>query len=133
MDSGQGAEMDYGIRLLTADQREPKLPVWAQDTINDLRREYARERERAQAARLATDPDKSTTVIEAYSDRGPIGLGNAVVRFKLGDLASHSGPTDGPYVECHVHDDGSLYVRGSAQIVLAPDVSNVVRIRVAGR
>ena len=119
--------MDHGKYLLEPDAREVKLPVWAQDTINGLRREYENERKRADAARLETDPEHSNAIIDAHDERAAVGLGDATVRFKLPGSTRNGAP----YVECSVSEDGRLYVRGSDSIALAPWAGNVIKVWIA--
>lgn len=105
-----------------SDDREARLPRWAQDTLSALRRRLADAERLAEEARLATDPDESSAIIHPY-DEVPIGLGNAVVRFKL---------DDGEYVEVQVRD-GHVTVMGSSATLIMPYSSNHFAIKTRGR
>jgi len=120
-DSARQHELD---RLNEVDPREDKLPRWAFDTINSLRRALKTEAQRADAARLATDPHGSSAILDRF-DGVPVGLGaNAVVTFRL---------PDGYEIQARVKDGmleltGSPGRRGHAALVVAPWVTNAVRV-----
>jgi len=120
LDSARQHELD---RLHEVDPREDRLPRWAFGTINSLRRALKTEAQRADAARLATDPHGSSAILDRF-DGVPIGLGaNAVVTFRL---------PDGYDIQARVRD-GVLELTGSGKslsngLVVAPWAVNAVRV-----
>lgn len=118
------------------DPREAKLPVWAQDIINSLRRLAAEADQLAETARLNTDPDASTAVIDVPiyghgSDVGrTVGLG---VRPRI-EFRAGSGPHGNKGIHAWQDVDGVLEVRTSGGgLAVEPQVSNAIRIRVIDR
>jgi hypothetical protein len=105
-----------------ADQREAKLPNWAQDIINDLRRKLEHARTLAETTRLATDPDQSNTVIESYNTP-TVGLGvSPNITFRLD--ANRSARVRVQNERLHVMAiDGSVRVH--------PESSNTFTVSVA--
>lgn len=100
-----------------------RLPKYARDEIEELRRLTAEAVNRAQEARLATSPSESDTTLDPYAEI-PIGLGvGPTIRFTLGNVN---------YLNCEVRRrrDGRpyLYVRGSDEVHLAPEASNAIRV-----
>jgi hypothetical protein len=83
------------------DPREEKLPRWARDLLDNMRRRVERAETTAEATRLATKPDETDTVINRYGDE-PVGLPpGCSVEFRLGP------PPEGRtysrnYVHCRV-------------------------------
>ena len=121
LDSARQHELD---RLHEVDPREDRLPRWAFNIINSLRRALKTEAGRADEARLATDPHGSSAILDRF-DGVPIGLGaNAVVTFRL---------PDGYDIQARVRD-GVLELTGSpghgthAAFVVAPWATNAVRV-----
>jgi len=71
-------------------EREGRLPVYAQQLIADLRRLVERAQKEAREAALETDPHGSVVVINRHAGMPhgpelPIGLGDETVTFRLGD------------------------------------------------
>lgn len=67
------------------DEREAKLPVWAQNQLITMRRRVRNAEVTAAAARLATAPDESDAVLDPYGEN--IGLGkDPKVQFRLNGL-----------------------------------------------
>ncbi|MDG4801704.1 hypothetical protein [Micromonospora sp. WMMD980] len=83
-----------------------------------LRRRVADAEAERDAARLATDPEASSAVLDQYADI-PIGLGrHARVTFKLADLN----------VTIYRDDWGALQVMGNQPFAVHPSASNTVEI-----
>jgi hypothetical protein len=84
----------------------------------------------ANEARLATAPDESDALIDAYAPV-PIGLGLGTrVRFLPG------GPGTGDHrawIDVRVDSWGFVEVMGGGPLVVAPHSSNVLRIDLEGR
>lgn len=105
------------------DPREVKLPRWAFDKINLLRRVLKAEGQRADEARLATDPDGSSAVLDRF-DGIPVGLGaDAKVVFKLADGYEVHARVVGGRLELMGTGGG-----GSSAMVIQPQVTNTVII-----
>jgi hypothetical protein len=118
------------------DPREAKLPVWAQDIINSLRRLAAEADRLAETARLNTDPDTSTAVVDVPiyghgSDVGrTVGLG---VRPNIGFRAG-TGPHGNKVIHARQDEDGVLEVYTSGGgLAVVPWSGNAIRIRVTDR
>jgi hypothetical protein len=118
------------------DPREAKLPVWAQDLIRNLRRLTAEADQLAETARLNTDPDTSTAVVDVPiyghgSDVGrTVGLGiRPNIEFRAG-----TGPRGKKVIHARQTEDGLLdvYVSGGG-LAVEPKASNAVYIRVTDR
>ena len=108
---------------MVPDHREPKLPHWVQDTINDLRRRVEVAEARAEETRLATKPDESDTLVVRYGGGGDIGLGRGpTVRFNLDEGWSQ-------YLSARV-EDGRLIIHGGDQITVRPQSGNTIAIAV---
>jgi hypothetical protein len=103
------------------DERESRLPRWAQETIRNLRRERDDARKRAEEARLATRPADSDALLDYYDDI-PIGLGRRPVYFQL---------PRGQLIYCRV-EHGKLVVHGAApgsgHLSVEPQSSNVINL-----
>jgi hypothetical protein len=118
------------------DPREAKLPVWAQDIIRSLRRQLAQADRLAETARLNTDPDTSTAVVDVPiyghgSDVGrTVGLG---VRPNIGFRAG-PGPGGNRVIHARQDEDGVLEVYTSGGgLAVVPWSGNAIRIRVTDR
>lgn len=113
----------------SGDNRLARLPQWAQEHIRALERRLAAAEASAEAARLATAPDASDTLVYPY-DRIPIGLGcGQRVRFQP------NGPGDELRQFLDVRVDGlGAYVDVSAGEPFAIELesSNHFRIRFGG-
>lgn len=108
-------------RLLVAEDREARLPVWARDLLGALRRELDSADRHAQEARLATSPDESDTVIRRYIG-GNIGLGDGpTVLFRTPDGELEASLRDGALV---------VMTNGSTRPVVSPQSGNVLQVHV---
>jgi hypothetical protein len=113
------------------DEREQRLPKWAQKELESLRRQVRNAERAAEEARLATSPDESDTIIDRYTE-GPIGLGKgARVRF-LPEGHEGDGWHHHNYLEVRV-EDGGIQVHAGGQLSILPRVSNSVQIKVVDR
>jgi hypothetical protein len=119
-----------------ADPREPqdretRLPVWAQDVLADLRRKLADAEAARDAALLATDPAGSDAVLNPYADL-PIGLGReTLVRFPLDrddwlDVRRAGKSMHEPWPH-------RLQVMGSHPLIIRSSSSNVITVAVEDR
>lgn len=109
---------------LATDEREAKLPVWAQELVKDLRRIATNATRERDEARLATNPYSSDAILQPYAEV-PIGLGaEPNVRFKLALKE---------YVDVRLMDSPMrvLYVAGSDQIAIRPRSGNTATIEVS--
>lgn len=115
------------------DPREAKLPRWAQDQLQHLRRELDRARNVAETAR-DTDLDGSDTVLESRT-LGTIGLGTGpTVTFRL--PPTWSGPTPSQAVtQIRVRIEGCrLYVASDTYpIDVRPAAPNALTVGAAPR
>ena len=115
----------YG-RIDHPDEREAKLPKWAQEMLQDARRRTERAERERDEARHGTAPEESRAVRHQYDDI-PLGLGKLPnVRFTLQPGAyDHSYR----YVDVRVNESGSrVEVMGGRSIFIEPVSSNVVHI-----
>lgn len=106
-----------------ADPREDKLPVWAQDRMNRLRRLALEAQAAAGDARLATDPEGSHAVMDRWGEV-PVGLGkDPEVTFRLegGESVTIRRLRQDPRL-LEIHGDGALVFR--------PWATNSVRVGV---
>lgn len=113
-----------------AQDREQKLPVWAQDTINMLRRKVKDERGRADQARRGGGPEDTDTLLDAYDDV-PVRLRKGEqVTFRLGERYDQ-------YLQARVttayQGKTVLAIHGGATLVILPQVTNGVQIAVVDR
>ena len=67
-------DYEYNPQVIPKDDREGRLPKWAQTHIDRLRRQVANAQATATAAQLATAPAESHAILNPYAD-APIGLG----------------------------------------------------------
>lgn len=128
-----------GQYVRTQDPREDKLPAWVRDTLFQLRKELDEAESARDAARLATNPTKSTAIMD-FMEHGkmPIGLDRAYreggdlhpanVRFRL-DMALNLEASEryGSYIDCRA-EGKHLLVHGGSALVIEPWISNVVKI-----
>lgn len=108
-----------------ADPREDRLPVWAARRIKELRRLLVEAEADRDAARLATNPDTSTAILDPYAPI-PIGLSDGHVRFILGDRHRNC------WVDARVvidRDDRYLQIVAGSGLALEPRASNVIHVR----
>jgi hypothetical protein len=107
-----------------APERLANLPVWAQDYIHTLERKLKDAEKSELAARLATHPEDTDTVIDRYNEV-PIGLPKGqFVRFQAHNL--------GGWVDVKTEDRGGwVKVMGHRTLEVQPQSSNVVLVRVA--
>ncbi|WP_367135863.1 hypothetical protein [Saccharothrix sp. HUAS TT1] len=113
--------------LIKADPREEKLPRWARNKMEGLRRavslaalDVVAADQRADEARLATRPEDSDAVLDPYAEI-PIGLGTGRrVRFRP------NAPDDG-YIDVWV-EHGEVQVMAHRRMAVLPQSSNVARI-----
>lgn len=107
--------------------REARLPAWTRDLIASLRRRVIEAEAADIAARLATLPSESNTVVDAYADV-PIGLGvSPTVRFYVGDARRDD------WIDARVIMQGRdvvLNIMAASSITVAPRSGNVVEIAV---
>lgn len=110
-------------RIMAPQDRELRLPAYARGLIENLRRTVERLEGERDAARFATNPGESDTLIDVFADP-PIGLGRGtMVRFLLnGDPSSR--------VDVHTDCDGAVLVHGSDPFILRMEASNSLRISV---
>lgn len=108
------------------DEREAKLPKWAQQELVHLRR-----REEELMARIETRAGSADTNVWVRANAGanmglePVGRDEQVIFA----LPGSSGPQPNNYVEVRLLSDGALNVRyAHGTIVLRPRVSNSVDI-----
>lgn len=71
------------IAAAAKDDREARLPKWAQDKLERMRHMLADATALAEQARLATDPEGSSVLIHRHGDE-PIGLGDATIEYRTG-------------------------------------------------
>lgn len=106
------------------DPREAKLPRWARDLLSNMRLRVERAERTAEAARLATKPDETDTVLYRYGDE-EVGLApGSTVQFRIG-----SNRRD--YVGCRIHRDSRgarLDLIGGDSIRITPHSSNHISI-----
>lgn len=107
---------------MMAQDREIKLPVWAQTLILDLRRLVRQADREADQAALATGPDDSDTVITRFypgREVRPVGLGRGTkVTFRL-----PSGDVD-----VRVNERGRLHIATDSQLVAHSVTGNVIEV-----
>lgn len=109
------------------DSREAKLPVWAQEILDNARRRVKDAEKEAEAARLATDPATSRAILDPHAAI-PIGLGkNPKVTFVL------SRRPDGDplsYIEVRMSHDfpDKLELMASSTLHIRPQVTNVIQV-----
>lgn len=113
-----------------ADPRETRLPVWAQDTINILRRRVADAEADAAKVRQGTRPETSRVLVDApfFGGDAPLfpdlGLGDSTVAFRLGDP-----PWDRRDAKVRVSvREGRLVVMGDQRIRIMPSATNTIEI-----
>lgn len=122
--------------FLHRDDREDRLPRWAQDLITRLRESATSAEKRVQAAndraerhRLATYPDKSAVVLEGCMD-GDTGLGDeARIRFYPNGQGERGLRAD--WIDAHRTGKDYLILRASRGLVIEPNASNTVYLKVA--
>lgn len=115
------------IPSIDPDPREGKLPRWARELLDNMRRRVQTAEATAEAARLDTKPEESTAVLYRYGDRD-IGLGDdPTVQFRLGDQHRH-------YIQCRVDRrlpyGPHVYLSGGDSIRFEPVSSNAIRVYV---
>lgn len=114
------------------DPREEKLPRWARDLLDNMRRRVEHAEATAEAARLATGPGETDTVVYRYSDE-PIGLPpGCQVEFRLGP-APEGRTFSRNYVHCRVETTKHgtwLDLSGGDSISIQPRSGNSARITV---
>lgn len=106
---------------MAREDREARLPSWARQLIGSLRLLVTRLESERDAARFATNPDESDTLIDFYTDP-PVGIGRGTaVRFRL--------DREREYVDVR-NVDGEVRVSSGDRLVLRLEASNVLRITV---
>jgi hypothetical protein len=109
---------------LPFDEREKNLPVWAQKQLVDMRRRVQFAEEAVDRARAEEDIHSSDAILHPYGEI-PKGLGTGnTVRFKLGNLTWE-------FIDVRVSSGGVLQVMGGQGILIHPQASNVVSVRMA--
>lgn len=122
--------MNWREEAMQPDERESKLPVWAQTKLLDLRRVAQRAFSDLETSLLKTNPDESDAILNPYGNvqlgTGPQGLGpRPDVRFPLRALDKGHA-----YIDARVTSDRRwLYVAGHARLYVVTDASNTLRIR----
>ena len=117
-------------RYLKKDPREDKLPAWAKEKLREARYAARTQHERAETARLATNPHESDVVMAPFDDT-PIGLGtHNPIRF----YPNKASGNDWEHIDVRVvHTDwGDHYVEvmaGRHSLTVSPVAANVVRLR----
>lgn len=118
-------------RTVAVDPREVKLPRWAQDKLDDMRRLTTESREALAATRLASKPEESEAVLNPHGNiklgiQDGQGLGKHVlISFKLGRHRE---------IDCRITSDGQwLQLRGESRLTMVSDATNSFRVRVVGR
>lgn len=121
---------------MTPDPREAKLPAWARDRFDDLRRAVREANRERDEAIVSTKPGESDAVID-------VGLGNArrlagvnSYRGQVKYLLSGPGEIDGRYIDVYIvdeHGDRRLAIRASEGIAISPRAANSIEARVTDR
>lgn len=127
--------MSYRVNQpIPADEREARLPKWAQDQMNSLRRRIQDAEEALEHDRLASKPEDSDMLLRPH-DETPLGLGSghdAHVRAVI----DHDRPHD-QYVDVRVvrgrGSDDYVELMGGSTLALEMQSSNVVKVRVQRR
>lgn len=112
------------------DEREARLPKWAQDELATLRRRLSEAEASAEEALLATSPETSLAVVNPW-DKIPIGLGSSPylrVRFFVGPEPSQ----DLDYIDVGLRN-GRLELMGQRPFSVLPGSSNRVEVELRGR
>lgn len=117
--------------VTATDPRLARLPKWARDRLETLERELRIARRERDEARLDTAPAASSAVLDPYAEI-PVGLGNARVRFKVGDENREE------WIDAVVKVDvvsGRRYLEllGGTSLRLSPQVTNVLHVEVSRR
>jgi hypothetical protein len=109
------------VNLFEPDPREGRLPAWAQRKLDSARHLVRVAQEQAEAARLATKPDETDTIVDRYADI-PIGLPKGCrVRYR-------TGPHDlSDYFEIRADGNG-VEVHAGGPMIVIPQVTNVLRL-----
>jgi hypothetical protein len=111
------------VRALTKDDRESKLPVWAQDRLNDMRR-AVETLARVNEDLLGTRP-VSKVVLDTYGVRPDVYLGdNAAIRFDLGGRRN---------VRVYLRDGELQVMAVGGDLVVHPGSANTVALDVADK
>lgn len=114
------------VNIDKPDEREAKLPKWAQEMLKDARRRTERAEKERDEARRGTAPEESRAVRYFY-DEIPLGLGaRPNVRFTLQPGAyGHSYR----YVDVRVSEsERRVEIMGGRSIFIEPVSSNVVHV-----
>jgi hypothetical protein len=116
---------------LTVDEREERLPRWAQDKLAALRRVTRATLDELQHDRLASNPAESDMVLRPHDDV-PLGLGTGFDA-RVRAILDHDEPDQWITLSVHPDRDGTyLELMGSATLQLTMQSSNVVKVRVRG-
>lgn len=115
--------------MIAHEDRELKLPAWAQRKLDELRRELLAVARHRDALLLENNPEGATAVLDPHLR--PVGLGpDPRVRFLM-------SPDPHDYIDVravstHSHDglptDHALEIHGATGLVIAPVVTNSLRI-----
>jgi hypothetical protein len=115
---------------IAPDEREAKLPQWAQHKLATLRRAVAEADSRAEQARMATNPAESDMLIAPFDDI-PVGLGRDV---EVRAVLDPQRPRD-RYVDLRVRRDRDqrryLELVGGSGLVLRLQSSYVLIVEVS--
>ncbi len=110
--------------IIDVDEREERLPKWAKEKLADARRRVQNANELAQEARLATKPDDTDTLVNPWGKSIGLPKGERV-RFLL---SKDDNLRD--WVDVRVKD-GSLELMAGGSLILRPQVTNVVSVKVS--
>lgn len=112
------------------DPREDKLPVWARQKIDQLRRRLATVTDAATQSREGADPENSRALVERWDPRDPLpafGLGDETVVFRLGEAEEMHNHRNTVRVRV-TSGDHRLQIMGDYSIRILPRGANVVEI-----
>lgn len=114
------------------DPREDKLPKWAQDSIQQLRRAVADRDDRlASRQRALTEPPIGW--LDEYEDSAtPVGWGHGAIRFGNEKVDGIWRPVERNWLDVRTdrRAPGLYVLQADTQIHLIPQVTNVVAVKV---
>ena len=116
------------IAASAKDEREARLPVWAQTKMDQMRRIMAEQVALTEKMRMATNPDESTVLIHKYGE-SPIGLGDETIEFRTKGgviLVRAASPRD------DLGERGIRIQGYDGRLLVSPSSSNTVQIETLG-